>query len=297
MNTKFSGKTGQTLEISLDSRIASVFWDSALAHPGKPVTFTVQTQFVRDQSDIRFTFRDGGGSTVGKSQGRIVQGMHRQTFLVPADIEGPLSFEVELPDHGLSARSAVLRVETPPRITEAKILSATEDTVPELLDDGMEYRIQAKVANIPPRRHVVWTLCEQDEKGRVHRVQKGRCTVQNGVAEAKFRLDFGPRSAGIPSAEEAQRLQMTYRNPMVYATVGCLGVEADAPSIAIRQKMVLRFWSRENFAGPFEGKSIPITAPDGAAATETIPQDGVVVVEVSIPGIYTVDLTDVAELI
>lgn len=297
MSTTFSGKTGQPLEIKLDSRILSAGWGASKAYAGKPIELVVETLFIYEHAPVRCTFRDGKGKEIGKSTGTVVQNIHKGLFTVPVDTEGPISFDVELQEHSLTARSRPITLESPPRITEVKMLEKKEESTPALLLDGEEYRISAKTANIPPMAEVYWTLFEQDEKGILHRVQKGRCSVKGADASGKFTLDYGSKSERIPTPEEFKRLKMKYKNPTVFAVVGCLGVEASAAPLPLRQKLRLRFWSEMDKAGKFEGKSIVVTAPDGKEAKHAIPATGAVSIEVSIPGMYTIDLSEVAELI
>lgn len=293
----YKGATGQVLAITMPSRILSCAWDASVVAAGTRAGYRVDTQYVAEQSDLRLTFRDGNGKQVGTASGKVLNNVHRNGFQVPLNAATPLSFEVELPAHGIQSRSSPIPVVVLPSISQVQIVDPQSGQLANPLLEHQTYRIQARIASVPKGTDVVWTLLEQDDKGKQQKLASGICKVDGIQATAQVTLDYGDRAALLPTVEEAKRNDTKYANPTLVAVVGCLGVQASSDPVPLRQRMELRFWASPNQAGKFEGKTIQVVAPDQSKTSYTIPSDGTVVVETTLPGTYSVDLAEVADLL
>ncbi|MCB9497518.1 MAG: hypothetical protein H6686_11585 [Fibrobacteria bacterium] len=285
---KAQGQTDQPLEVKLESSILRARWLSRRVAAGGSVHLEVATHFVADDSPISIEIRTVEDKRVAKLEGRVHADIHRVGFEVPADLQDDIFFTATLQEHDLETASSALAVIPRLSIQETKWYDS-EGNLLEALQDGRPALGKAKILGRPEGTVVEVVFMLKDSTGAARQAGRCECKVSSeGGIEAPLSWLFGDRSANVPHRTTRERDGGEYLHPSLWMIVRCDGMEAIGEEIPIEQEMRLHFESAPGEAGPFKGRKVKVTAPDGEVQDFEIPEDGTIVVERTRPGHYEV---------
>lgn len=294
---KSSGQTGELLQIKVPSQILSATWGEGKVAAGGEVVLEVQTHLVADGSPIKIEIKTVGGKTVSTTDGKVYADIHKRRIKVPSDTQEDLVYQAKLPEHKVDKVSNRLVVIPGLSITDTKWMDPDGKEL-KALPDGKPAQATAKIQGRPDGAECQVSVVLTETDGSESVIQKSRLKIKDKSLALKLKWMYGDRSRSVPPKPERDRHAEKYKEPTVHLKVVCDGVMALGPRIPVTQEMVLMYQSGEGIAGPFEGKKVSVTAPDGEKKEFTIPSDGVVKVGETKPGPYEIEhpkLEDEAE--
>lgn len=285
---KSSGKTGELLQIKVPSQILGATWGEPRVAAGGEVTLEVQTHLVADGSPIKIEIKTVGGKTVSTTEGKVYADIHKRRIRVPADTKEDLVYQAKLPEHKADKVSNRLVVIPGLSITDTKWMDA-EGKELKALQDGKPAQATAKIQGRPDGTECQASIVLTETDGSEHTIQKAQVKIKDKALSLDLKWSYGENSRKVPLRPERERHAEAYKNPTIHLKALCDGVAAMGPKIPVTQEMVLMYQSGDEIAGPFEGKKVAVTAPDGEKKEFTIPADGVVKVGETKPGRYEIE--------
>lgn len=285
---KSSGKTGELLQIKVPSQILAAGWGEPRIAAGGEVALEVQTHLVADGSPVKVEIKTVGGKTIGNFEGKVYADLHRRRFTVPKDTEEDLVYQAKLSEHKLEKVSNRLVVVPGLAITETKWKDPEGKDLASL-QDGKPAEATAKIQGRPDGTECQVSIVLTETDGKEAVIQKARVKIKDKSVTLKLKWAYGDKAKKVPTRPERERHAEKYKEPSIHLKAVCDGVTALGPKIPLTQEMVLMYQSGEGIAGPFEGKKVTVTAPDGQKKDFTIPADGVVKVGETKPGHYEVE--------
>jgi len=97
----------------------------------------------------------------------------------------------------------------------------------------------------------------------------------------------------INTHKKLDKYSENYAQPTLLFEVKCGGSTVQSQSIKIEDMLTLIYQMAEGKALDLEGKIIKVISPDGKSKDYPIPADGIIKVEKSQPGDYSVDDSEV----
>lgn len=292
---EFKGQTGQPLQVKAPSSIVSSEWLHQKVAAGTTTRLLVKTQFVSDGSEVKVSLKDADGKEVVKAVGKTVSDLANVPLSIPVTAKGgPARCDLEMSAHGLNAKAPPLEILAPIKVEEIKWLDEKGQAVQRVLD-GASFSVEAKLQGAPegaPAKIEVFIL----ENHTRHQVFSKTLPVAEKKVKTPIVVTYGlERTLQKRAWAQLQRHGESYEIPQVEVQVSCLGSSLRAKLVPLHQVMVRRYIDGDG-AGRFEGKTISILAPDGKKEQKSIPKDGVITIEQSLPGNYEIDESKVFPL-
>ena len=282
---QLTGQTGEVLRVTLPSKIISArFVATAVAH-NSSIDIEVRTHWVGDNSELTISVMDMDGNEVDNITGKVIRDIFRVNYNAQVNNTMGLYFSVDMPDHGLYAESAPMRVFPEVIIQNFKYLDKDDQEL-EYLEKYQEFKAQATIQGPPDGTECIVTLYESLKENSPRVITSNRCKIQDGIVTQDYREALSKLSKDIDTHQKLNPDGLDYYQPTYFFRVECFGTEADSHPIIIAHNMVLEF-NKGSENNAFAGKELKITAPDGTEETQTIPDDGLVVVTCSKPGKYS----------
>lgn len=158
----------------------------------------VRTHLVGDGSDVDFEVRTKSGKTLGQATAQVGQNFCTLGFTIPEKTAEDIFFEAELPDHGLKARSNLLRV-LPRRV----IRNARWDRKEARRGDVV--KLLADTENIPDSTEVKVSIFEHDADEAHDLVAELAAPVKSNKVELEWEYEFHEDTDDISTDEESEK--------------------------------------------------------------------------------------------
>lgn len=278
---KFDGQTDKVLTIKLKSGLEYARWGLVAVAAGGEIPMEVMTQFVADGSDIKLTVKDMEGKVIDSLSGKVYNNYHRTLYSVTKPNKtGGMLFEAELSAHGLKGISPRIKVLPPVQITDLKWADEKGAAIKELTE-GLNVELSAKIKGpIDGTEAYISINCKKSETNEsIVATLPTKIKVGKVSVKWKVKLPGGPEDLAIK--KELDKLGLKYYQPIFQFEAGCFGASA----LSAEQKLIT--WIEFTF-GPPPKADMKRTAffemPDGTEKKESVPDDGVVKVAITMPG-------------
>ena len=291
---KFTGKTGEVLRVQLPSKIISARWIGTASCINGTIDLEVRTHWVGDNSDISVHIRDIDGNDLEMIQGKVVRDIFRISYNIQANASSGIYFEAELSAHGLSQDSDVLKVYPPMELKNLNFVDNSGNTLDTIQDDE-ELIIQAEVPGPPDGFKGVFTLYEKYSEADRKMIFADKVKVKDGFVKAAWKPLLKKNVPQIQTYKSLNPDGMEYVQPSYQFELEFLKVKALSDEVPVVQRMILEYADQDGDSSAFAGKSIKVIDPTGEETSHTIPDDGKVVVEQSLPGVYSIDDSEIVE--
>jgi hypothetical protein len=286
-----SGKTGEPLKVELPSAILRARWTAPRVAAGGSVAIEVLTRFVADGSPIEIQAKWASGKTFATLKGQIHADTHRRRIEIPGDAREDCLFTAKLADHKLEESSPLLAVIPGLAITETRWFDPDGKEL-DALQDGKPALGKARIQGRPDGSQVEVEFVMTESDGSTKVVGREKCQSRDSAIEARLTWTLGDRSEEIPPRRERERQGESYRQPSLHLIARCDGIEASSAPIPIAQEMILRYQSGPETAGPFKGRKVSVTAPDGKKQEFVVPDHGVIVAPKTLPGRHDITIEE-----
>lgn len=275
------GATDAVHRETLPSEIQRASWLTQCAAAGETVPLEVITLFVGNDADVDVEVRTRDGEPVGKTAGKVVNGLCEAAFPIPADTEATeLYFEAKLPKHGLTRRSMLLRVEPRRSLTNARWdrkEARHGDTV----------KLTADTARIADGTEATISIFEHDEDGNHDFITELAARVEQDRIAAEWEYAYHEDTDDIPTDEEVER---GYRAPEYFfrVTIGSLAAESEL--------LTFKDWIyidlKDDTGEPVAGAAYVVRLADGSEIEGKLDDKGCASIENVVPGPYWVAFPD-----
>lgn len=285
------GQTDEILKVTLTSRILGAHWADDGAAAGGKAAYEVKTQNVGDSAPIKITIKDLEGKTLSTVEGFVLSNLHRGLFTASAaNATGGVTFEAELPKHGLKIAGGRLKTGKP------IVFSALRFTDPEgknglaELPEGKPAACEAKVKGLKEGDKVLVSVHLRTDcvMRNGHLFVEGEVPVKDGKVVLLFTPKVKTRLDAIRVQADLDKEGGTYFQPEYIFVCRAGGVRVVSEPAKAVQELTINFWEYPGQAGSLEGKQVTITGPDGKKETKTIPKNGTIVIPDAKPGNHSV---------
>lgn len=201
---RFEGRTGQTLQIRLQSSLLDIGWGTARAAQGGFARLEVATHWVADGSEARIAIRDLEGRILETLKGAIFSNLFRIPYhITQTNTTGGMYFEVDLPAHGLKGSSPRLAIAPPIGIAGLNIRDDQGREV-KTLSQPVSLQLSGKVEGAAEGSPCRFSLYSLSSDGHTHEhshnpsrlVHAAETRVKGGMASCMWK--FTP-----PAGEQA----------------------------------------------------------------------------------------------
>ncbi|MGL1936727.1 MAG: hypothetical protein OCD01_16985 [Fibrobacterales bacterium] len=293
----FTGQTDETITVQLPSRIIYAKWRGSATSAGGTITIEVLTQWVANSSDITITMKDRDDGEIEVIQGKVWNNLFRKEYTPePNDTQG-LKFTAEMSAHSLEADSNIMRVFPTVTIENLQFLNGEDEAVLETIADGQDVILDAEVTGPPDGTKCLITLHEQYSEHESTMIFSQEVLTEAGHVKTPWTETLGKSIDEIDTHETLARDGEEYYQPGYWFTVEAYATKEKSDTFLVSHNMILNYIVEEGNAGEFEGKTITVIAPDSTETAYSIPADGKIVVERSLPGTYLLDESEIKELL
>jgi len=280
----------------MTSQITALRWLLPQACAGGCADLLIITHNVAEGSAISLSLLDANGKTVGSTKGIPRNNQCTVAVKIPSTLKDKMFVLAELSDHKVKLTSGPLLVLPQIQIAEVKIFDSEGKEQLDYIPDGGACRLKATINGVDGDVSANWRVRIILPQGSSTIAQAGKQVIHQGAFETDFLWTFGDRNKKIRDKDDRDMHGEKYENPQAELMISLLGVTATSAPIPIKQCMVLRYFVSKGQAGAFEGHTIKVTDPAGKVDSKKIPANGEIRVEQSLPGLYSIDENDVADL-
>ena len=289
---KEQGRTDARHVVKLPSAILSSQWLASSVTAGGEVGLEARTQFVADGSPVKIRVFRASGKQWAEFDGKVYGDIHRRRLSVPLDMDEDLLFQADLSEHGIALNSPLLPVLPALRVAETKWLDEKGNDCVRV-QDGEVVQGKARLEGAVHDGDLVNVRILTTGGGQDMLLAREMCVLQGGWVSLSFEMRYEERSEAISAWPERNRQGTAYAQPALVLEASCRGALARGKGLPIHQQMLLCYadatGGSSSEAGRYEGKKVRVVAPDGTEKEYSIPSDGKVTVDASLPGRYLVE--------
>ncbi len=159
----FQGQTDQVLRIQVTSYLLVARWLEEQVALNGEAGVEIITAYVGEGAKVNITVKDGEGKAAGSLDGKVLSNQFRARFpITSAPAGGRLTFEAELPAHGLKLASGELLI-GPPLIIDALVWQNPNGQGLTEAMTGDQAVLKAKIKGKHSGRARVMICCRQKE--------------------------------------------------------------------------------------------------------------------------------------
>lgn len=209
---EYKKQTDEVHIITLESKITHALWGSKIAPIGEKVNLEVWTQFVGSGSDIQIKIQDKRGKKIDKLKGKVYGNYFADSIVISDKAKEFLVFTAKLPKHGLEAKSGVLQIVPPIKVTDMK-WGQNEARRGDIV------KLSADIEGIPDETEVIIRIYEYDQDGAHDFITKFPCQVKNKKIEAEWEYEYHEDTDEIPTQEEKEKYGKNYNPPEYFFVI------------------------------------------------------------------------------
>lgn len=266
------GATDSTHKVTLSSAIQVARWTVPSAAAGETAPLEIRTHFVGDGSDVKIEVRTKSGKTLGRTQAKVGRNVCALGFSVPEKTAEDIFFEAQLPDHGLKARSNLLKV-LPPR----SVSNARWDRKEARRGDIV--KLQVDTRGIPDGTEIPLSIYEHDADGAHDLICELKAPVKASKIELEWEYQYHEDTDEIPTHEESEK---GYNPPEYFFVARCRGTEAKSGLLEFKDWFEVKLV--DGAGRPLSGMEFTLEMPDGSKKEGTLDKDGVLRLQDAPPG-------------
>ncbi len=295
---EFQGQTDNILKIQVKSTLVYCRWGAAEVSTGGNASLEVLTALVGEGANIKIAIKDLEGNAVDNLTGKILSNQFRLPYKTKANKTGAIYAEVELPDHNLKGKTSKLGVTPPVTFENLKWLDAKDKAITEVTERD-QVKLTADVKGLRDGAMVDFQVIVDfgHHTGGEKMGMVCSSAVKGNKAEVIWKADAKKNPENILTHADLAKDGLEYVQPTLTFEVSSMGVKAVSKEVKLIHNMVLLYQVSEDNAGVFEGKKISVVGPDGKKADYTIPANGRIEIEKSLPGLYQVDNTEIRDML
>ena len=287
---KFQGQADKPEVFKLPSAILEAYWWDREAYVNGVTTLEVRTAFVGDGSPIKVALKGKDGSLIEKLEGKIYGGMYRKQITLAMSAAGSLSFEAELPEHGLKSPIARLAVPGIIRLTNPAWKDAETGKAVSLLKRHTQLRVSVDVEGVPDGTEGSIHFMQKLDEHRLSEMAMLPCKVAQGKLALDWIFDYRKDTADLASQHQKDRTGETYKSPKVYFEAHCKGAKVKGPEADFLDFIRLELLDPDGL--PLAKQKVRLTFPDGKTKDLEADEQGIVLAEDIKPGSFKLSLVD-----
>jgi hypothetical protein len=214
MGTKFTKPADKVHQETLQSAIIYAVWASRYGPAGGKAKFEVRTSLVGEGAPIEVTGTSVKGKKLGKIKDVIYCNRYGGTLDVPQKIDwdDQISFEVQLPKHGLKEQSN--KIPVVPEITVKKMVWDRKEA-----QRGDVVTMTVDFQDVPEGIEAILTIYEYDSDGNHDKIVSLPVIVKNKKIELSWEYEYHEDTDEIATDAEMKKYGNKYNPPEYFFVV------------------------------------------------------------------------------